>query len=259
MPHVAEKRLLVAIHDVSPAFERPVEILLERLQRRLGGPRVAMLVVPDHWGRAPLDRAPAFARRLRDWADAGVEMFLHGWSHRDESAHERRWDRFKARHLTASEGEFLGLSEAEASRRIADGLAVLEQAIGREASGFVAPAWLYGPGAHAALRARGIAMAEDHWRIWRPSDGAILATGPVLTWASRSRLRTASSLAAAMLGRIALRTAPVVRIAVHPGDTTKPAILADIDRTVGHFLKTHAPARYADLRAPALQSLREAA
>ena len=26
-------------------------------------------------------------RRLRDWADAGVEMFVHGWFHKDLSDH----------------------------------------------------------------------------------------------------------------------------------------------------------------------------
>ncbi|NIJ07788.1 hypothetical protein FHS31_001398 [Sphingomonas vulcanisoli] len=252
MPHSAEKQLLVSIHDVSPAFEPQVDRLLGRLTGLMGSHRLAMLVVPDHWGRAPLGAAPAFARRLRGWADAGVEMFLHGWYHRDETAHAGQWDRFKARHFTASEGEFLGLSEAVAEQRIAEGLDLIEQATGRSAAGFIAPAWLYGPGAKAALTKLNVPIAEDHLRVWRPATGEVLAKGPVLTWASRSRWRTTSSLAATMLGRIALRHQPVVRIAVHPGDTHKSLILADIDHTMRHFLKTHRPARYADLGAPAL-------
>ena len=41
------RRLLVSIHDVSPRFERQVDALAERLAAHLGGPRFAMLVIPD--------------------------------------------------------------------------------------------------------------------------------------------------------------------------------------------------------------------
>ena len=112
-----DRRLVVSIHDVSPAFEDPIDRLADMIGDILGGPRFAMLVVPDHWGAAPLDRALAFARRLRGWADAGVEMFLHGWFHRDTSDHRGAGAAIKARYMTAGEGEFLGLSADEAERR----------------------------------------------------------------------------------------------------------------------------------------------
>ena len=97
------KRLLASIHDVSPRFEREVDQLLAHLYPHVGE-RLAMLVVPDHWGAAPL--TPAFKARLRAWSDRGVEMFVHGWFHRDTSAHAGT-AAFKARHMTAGEGEFL--------------------------------------------------------------------------------------------------------------------------------------------------------
>ena len=84
------KLLLASIHDVGPRFEREVEQLAALLSSLLGGPRFAMLVVPDHWGAAPLAQAPGFRRRLREWADAGVEMFVHGWFHQDRSEHTLR-------------------------------------------------------------------------------------------------------------------------------------------------------------------------
>ena len=37
---------------------------------------------------------------------------------------------FKAKHMTASEGEFLGLTRAEAARRMADGRKLIEDIIG---------------------------------------------------------------------------------------------------------------------------------
>ena len=93
--------LLASIHDVGPRFENEVDMLVDRLETHVGTGRFAMLVVPDHWGEAPLAAAPAFAAKLRRWADDGVEMFLHGWSHRDDHAHEDARAAWKAKHMTA--------------------------------------------------------------------------------------------------------------------------------------------------------------
>ncbi|MBA2920499.1 DUF2334 domain-containing protein [Sphingomonas sp. MAH-20] len=238
----SEKLLLSSIHDVSPRFEREVDRLTERIERATGSARFAMLVVPDHWDRAPIAADPAFQRRLRDWADAGVEMFLHGWRHRDD-----RPSGFRARHLTAGEGEFLHLGQAEAERRLVEGRKLLEDVIGRPLTGFIAPAWLYGDAARTALTALSFPLAEDHFRVWRPADNAVLARGPVISWASRSPARIASSLAFAGLARAALGPQRVVRVALHPGDTGVPALLRSIDRTLRRFARTHRPAGYADL------------
>ncbi|MCT2399559.1 polysaccharide deacetylase family protein [Novosphingobium mangrovi (ex Huang et al. 2023)] len=242
-----EKRLLASIHDVGPGSERQVEQLHALLSRRLGGPRFAMLVVPDHWGNHPLSADRPFQSKLRAWSNAGIEMFVHGWFHRDAAEHSGA-ARFKAQHMTAGEGEFLGLDHATALRRMRDGKALIEDVIGRETAGFIAPAWLYGDGARTALREAGFALAEDHWRVWNAQSDAVLAKGPVITWASRSRMRTASSLAFAALARQALPLTATVRIAVHPGDVTKDALLASIDSTLKRFARTHRPSAYADIQ-----------
>jgi predicted deacetylase len=238
--------LLASIHDVGPRFESEVDRLVDRLEAHVGTGRFAMLVVPDHWGEAPLSAAPAFAARLRRWADSGVEMFLHGWSHRDDSDHQDARAAFKARHMTAGEGEFLGLSEEEATRRLRAGRQVVEDAIGRPVAGFIAPAWLYGRGAHAAVAAEQFPIAEDHMQVWNPQSGAVLARGPVITWASRSRARIRSSLAFAAVARLFLQPLRTVRIAVHPGDAHVPALLRSIDTTLAAFRGRRA-AHYSDL------------
>src|SRR5690242_2022517 len=194
-PMSPDRKLIVSIHDVGPKFEPQVDALVDRLTQRLGHPRFAMLVVPNHWSEAPLANNSAYQTKLRRWADAGVEMFVHGWFHRDDSRHAGALNRFKSRHMTAGEGEFLGLSEREALRRMREGRRLIEDIIGRPVTGFVAPAWLYGGGARAALAQAGFALAEDHMRVWRPATGEIVARGPVITWASRSAMRIASSLA----------------------------------------------------------------
>lgn len=240
--------LLASIHDVSPKFEREIETLYERLACHTGEARLAMLVVPDHWGSAPLVEAPGFQRKLRAWADAGVEMFVHGWFHRDASV-AMGLAGLKARHMTAGEGEFLGLDHATALARMRDGKALVEEVTGKTAAGFIAPAWLYGGGARSALAQTGFALAEDHFRVWHPTSGRTLARGPVITWASRSRARTASSLFFAGFARHALGPLPVARVAVHPGDTGVPAIMASIDATLARLMRGRTAGRYSDLLA----------
>ena len=241
----SRRRLLLAsIHDVSPRFEGEIDRLLELLQPHVGD-RLAMLVVPNHWGEAPLVAGSAFATKLRSWADGGIEMFLHGYFHRDNIQHKAGADRLKARFMTANEGEFMALSREEAGARISEGRSLVEGVIGRPVAGFIAPAWLYGDGALKAISDAGLALAEDHFRVWSPATGEQLARGPVITWASRTRARLASSLAAAA----ALRTLSpdVLRIGVHPPDARHPVLMKSIDRTFGVAARKRRPARYADL------------
>ncbi|MES2057343.1 MAG: DUF2334 domain-containing protein, partial [Pseudomonadota bacterium] len=110
---------------MSPRHESEIDQLYDQLADN-GGDKIAMLVVPNFWGRAPIERGSPFATRLRRWSEAGVEMFLHGSIHRDDVRHRSRFARFKANHMTAGEGEFLGLDAAEAGRRIADGRALIQ-------------------------------------------------------------------------------------------------------------------------------------
>jgi len=236
--------LLASIHDVSPRFESEVERLLEIFAPHVGD-RLTMLVVPNHWGDAPIVPGSPFATKLRRWAENGIEMFLHGFFHRDDKAHAGNSDRLRARFMTAGEGEFLGLSCEVATSRISEGRALIENVTGGPIAGFVAPAWLYGEGALEALRLAGIPIAEDHLRVWSPAEQRQLARGPVITWASRSRVRLASSLMAAA----ALRRAPidVLRIGVHPPDVRHPQIVRSVQRTLRIGRSSRRAAAYAEL------------
>lgn len=247
--HRATRRLLVAIHDVGPRFEREVEALRELLAHYVPLDRVAMLVVPNHWGEAPLEHGSAFAQRLRSWAADGGDVFVHGWFHRDQVAHATAFARLKARHMTAGEGEFLGLDVAESRERMAAGKDLIETVTDRAVAGFIAPAWLYGEGARAALSASDFRLAEDHARVWRPDTGATLCSGPPITWATRTRLRLASSLLAARVLPALYARLPVVRVAVHPGDAHSPQALVSIERVLDELATVRDVVNYRDLLA----------
>lgn len=239
--------LLVSIHDVGPRSEGAVDRLSGLVEPYTGNGNFAMLVVPDHWRQAPIVPGSSFATRLRGWADTGVEMFVHGWFHLDETSHVRRLARWRASQMTAGEGEFLGIDEATALDRMVRGRDLIENIIGRPVAGFVAPAWLYGPGARSALIKSGFSLAEDHLRVWRPSDGAVLARSPVITWASRSAIRRASSLAVAAAARALLPPHRGMRLAVHPGDAGRQELVVSIDATLRTLSRRAKIGRYADL------------
>lgn len=240
------KLLLASIHDVSPRFETEVDQLLDLLEPHVGN-RLAMLVVPNHWGDCPIMPGSAFASRLRGWSDAGIEIFLHGFFHRDDSVHRGILNRARGRLMTAEEGEFLGLPIAEASSRIAAGRSLLQDITGRPVAGFIAPAWLYGFGARRALEEMDIPLAEDHFRVWSPARRSILTRGPVITWASRSAARLASSLVMARM----LRALPIsaLRIGVHPPDAHQPEIRDSIERTFAYACAGRRAGAYGDLLA----------
>jgi predicted deacetylase len=243
------RRLVTSIHDVSPRHEGAIDRLEEQVMRH-SIHRVAMLVVPNFWGEAPIIRGTPFATRLRQRADRGVEMFLHGSEHRDQSPHYGWLKRLKATRMTAGEGEFLGLSSVVAEGRIAAGRALIEDIIGRPVAGFVAPAWLYGPDALDALQRSDIGILESHWRVWEAGSGRTLALSPVITWATRTRARKASSLAAAAVVR-ALPGPRVIRLAVHPGDVTSPRVRRSISKTIDTLRRNRTVSSYADLVADA--------
>ncbi len=194
---------------MSPRHEPAIDRLFGELASA-GVQRPALLVVPDFWREAEIRPGSPFAARLRGWAEDGVEMFLHGYSHRDEAEHASWQDRVKASRMTAGEGEFLGLDAAEAERRIRAGRSLIEDITGRPIAGFIAPAWLYGDGAHSAMKALGIPLAV----------ASVARTIPLPR---------------------------VVRIGVHPGDVTVPATLSSIRRTVAKIARTHVPSQYRDL------------
>ncbi|MBB4101153.1 DUF2334 domain-containing protein [Sphingomonas kyeonggiensis] len=244
-PTKPPRRLLASIHDVSPRHEAAVDQLLEEFARA-GVTRLAMLVVPDFWREAEIRRGSPYATRLRNWAEGGVEIFLHGYSHRDETEHASWQDRVKARQMTAGEGEFLGLDAEEAERRIHAGRTLIEDITGKPIAGFIAPAWLYGEGTHAAMKNLGIPLAEDHMRVWDPVAGRVLVNTPVITWATRTRMRMLSSLAVASVART-IPLPRIVRLGVHPGDVTVPATLSSVRRTVAKIARTHMPSHYRDM------------
>ncbi|MCA9662190.1 MAG: polysaccharide deacetylase family protein [Myxococcales bacterium] len=242
------RRVLVSVHDVTPRhFDRlrAIDALLRR--HGLAG-RYAALIVPNFWHEWPLADHPEFLAWLRANLEEGVEPILHGYFHRDESRHASAWARLRGQALTAGEGEFLGLDREAARARIVAGQRLLRDHLGVTPEVFVAPAWLYSEGSLDALTELGVAVAEDHLRVWSPARGGeVLARGPVLSYASRSPARIAASLLWSRATTALAGPLPILRLAIHPHDLDVPALERELDRALEVIVRERAPMRYAEL------------
>lgn len=233
-PHETRRAMVVSIHDVSPSTLARTRVILGDLLAA-GVKKTALLVIPDHHRRGLIADDPGFASWLREKCEEGHEAVVHGFYHlRDGRASDGVWKRLVTRSYTAGEGEFYDLDEAAAGRLLAAGRAAFD-ACGVPYCGFIAPAWLLGPEAERAVRRAGFAYTT---RIAAVSDFRSNAIRPArsLVWSVRAGWRRACSLAwNAALAR-ATRTAPLLRVGIHPPDWDHPAIRRQILEIIGAAL-----------------------
>ena len=217
------RSVCIAIHDVAPATWPQCETLLD-LVERLGAPPATLLVVPDYHRRGRVDRDPAFLRAIDRRIARGDEIALHGYLHLDDgpSPHSP-FEWLKRRVLTAGEGEFAALTEHESATRLGEGLRVFER-LGWDVAGFVAPAWLLGDGARAALAKTPLRYTSTHAHLERLADGRRIAA-PAISASTRSAWRRWTSRRWLRLARAVLRNEPIVRVALHPADAGDARIL----------------------------------
>lgn len=236
-------KLLVSIHDVTPALEEPVRRLWRLCAER--GVQPALFVVPNWHGAWPLAEHERFVDWLRDRKADGAEIFLHGERH-DEHGLPRRWrDELRAVGRTAREGEFLTLDEEGARVRMARGIALLRR-LGLEPIGFVPPAWLAHDVVARAATACGLPLGEDAHSI-HLHQRAMRLPSPVVRWSARTSLRARLSAGVAT-ARWALRRRDwLVRIALHPADLSNPITARSLTDSLDRWLSARIPWHYADL------------
>ena len=237
-------RLLVSIHDVTPALRDDCEALWNMCCAQ--GVTPALLVVPNWHGRSPLEADSAFVEWLHARVADGAEIFLHGERHDEVGLPRGLGDAWRAFGRTNREGEFLTLDAEPAYARMARGAALLRD-LGFAPIGFIPPAWLSRPGCWTAAKRLGLRVGEDHRHVilvdhdeWRPT--------PNLCWSGRTPIRAIVSRAVVARQARALRAGDTARVVFHPADLRHPATTAGTRDVLAQLLARGAtPLRYADL------------
>jgi predicted deacetylase len=237
-------RAVVSVHDATPAHEAALRSILALLTRHRV-PRTSILVVPDYHRGWDLRRHPGFVRWLEELEAAGHEIVLHGLEHEDPTPSAGTpWQR-AMRRLYSTEAEFYTLGYKDAMRRIHAGLDSLES-LGFRPQGFVAPAWMHSGATLRAARDAGLRYVTTLDGLIDLQDRATVPARAVC-FSSRSALRARVTTAyCALLARVTAHD-PVVRIAIHPGDMSRPGIVACLDRILARTGAAREFVAYRDL------------
>lgn len=212
---------VVSLHDVAPATAETCRRWIEILESR--GIRTSLLVVPGPWRGHSLDSSPEFVSWLGDIGAFGHEYVQHGYSHTcTDSSGAPIARRFVGRMLARGCEEFWHLSFAEATRTLSLGRDCMEEH-GIHVNGFVAPGWLMSKDSLAAARSLGFSYTCTHTRLIDLERGASLFS-PTTSQRPNSWTSTFGAALNHLIVGVTTRTAPLVRIAIHPDDLGEPGL-----------------------------------
>jgi predicted deacetylase len=210
----APRGVCVVLHDVAPqTWDRygPFVTLADSLRVPL-----TLLVVPDFHRSGDLRRYPRFVAAMDARLARGDEIALHGYFHADDQPPSGDPVDLFMRRVYTREAECYRLDGTALRERVQRGLDLFA-AFGWQPSGFVAPAWLLGPGARAALSGLRLRYTSTRTRLVDLRSGRS-HRAPGLTWSARSPWRRGASQLVNWALRCRHRDAPVLRLGLHPAD-----------------------------------------
>jgi len=228
---VSDAGVCVVVHDVAEATLDACERLVGAIDAVAPLP-LTFLAVPRYHGEPP-------SRRLEQWLDArsrrGDEIALHGWSHQDDGTPRGLFDRIRRTRYTRGEGEFADLDRAAARLRLRSGIDWFARN-GWPLHGFVAPAWLLGPGGWLALRETPLRYTSTLRHIHLLPDGGRI-TSQSLVYSVPNAWRRAASIAWAGVVASVEAANPVLRIELHPRDADHAGVRRSWQRVLERALR----------------------
>jgi len=238
---VIEPSICVVLHDVAPATGAACERVLHAMGE-VGDLPLTLLAVPRYHCDPP---RPDFEEWLGERHRRGDEIALHGYTHQDDGVPHGIVDHLRRHHYTRGEGEFSDLSLPEAMRRLTAGVRWFRR-LGLDLRGFVAPAWLIGPGTWEALRWLDLSYTCTLTRIVLLPERRSLRSQSLVYSASSPWRRQASVAWNHALAAVQ-RHNPVLRLELHPHDADHAAIRRSWQRLLATQLRERQAATLADV------------
>jgi predicted deacetylase len=236
-----QRTVCIVLHDAAPSTRPACVRTLAAIRDVAGDAPVTILAVPRYHDEKPTDQFEAWlGGRVR----RGDELALHGCTHRDDGTPEGCLDGLRRSRYTRGEGEFWSLSRREALARIDVGIEWFAKNRW-PLSGFVAPAWLLGPGARAALVERPFEYTATLRELVHLPDQTAVRSQSVV-YSTSSAWRRGSSLAWNAAVDIAERSNPLLRLELHPRDADFAAVKRSWQKILERALRRRKPATVAE-------------
>jgi predicted deacetylase len=239
------RQIVIAIHDVAPSLAAEVHYLLDACDA-MGARPLVLKVIPNEDGRNDIRDDSEFARLLAREAAVGSEIVLHGYTHR--VAHPIRGfglRQVRGRLFASTAAEFLTLDDRQTRERLLAGRRILRD-VGLDPRGFCAPGWLASPYLPRQLQDCGfhyyVSMMAVHdviagRQVWTPWMG-YMGGGP-----AQERLVRLGGQAWATV----TRTAPVLKVFLHPQGARRSADCARILRLIPRLIENRRIVSYESL------------
>jgi predicted deacetylase len=239
---------LISLHDVSPLTLADCRAALQMFRELgLAPSDLTCFVIPFHESRRAIDQDAETLAFLRELADGGATLVMHGLTHRMIG---RAWTPsgwFRAHVFARGQGEFFRCDAADAERRLDQGREIFRRA-GLESAlrGFIPPAWLLSRAAREVVDRAGFEFYELF-------DGIVYRgrrlVPRVIGWGSLSEIE---ARATAIYAAVQSFLPPAdTRLAVHPADMARPSQRRAVRRVLARVLRRLRPVSYRDFLAAA--------
>ncbi|HEX4234574.1 MAG TPA: polysaccharide deacetylase family protein [Caldimonas sp.] len=236
-----EPTVCIVLHDAAPSTRQACVRTLAAVRQVAGDAPVTILAVPRYHDETP---TPEFEAWLGERARRGDELALHGCTHRDDGKPAGAIDTLRRSRYTRGEGEFWALTREEALARIDVGIAWFAKNRW-PLSGFVAPAWLLGPGAKKAVVERPFEYtATLRQLIHLPAERTV--TSQSVVYSTSSGWRRQMSIAWNAWVDLGERKNAVLRIELHPRDADFPSVRRSWQQILARALHARRPATVAE-------------
>ncbi len=237
--------LVVSIHDVcsrtQDAFCRWRELL-----SAWGASKRSLAVIPRYEGDQPLTADATLTALLREELQAGSEILLHGFLHKENTPSLHGWSRWRDRLTTRGCAEFAHMGGDEAREVISAGREELQSLLSCPIRGFTPPGWWISRAARDALAELGFFFCTRTFDILDLRQDHAIRSPAILGLPHRGPF-------SALLHCYGFRVIPVlqrrrlIRLALHPYDLDNPRFLRDAERLVRAALQTHELHTYEEL------------
>jgi predicted deacetylase len=234
-------RALISLHDVSPLTLGDCRTALQMFgELGLSLSDLTCFVIPFHEGQRAIDQDAETLAFLRELADGGATLVMHGLTHRMSG---RAWTPagwFRAHVFARGQGEFFRSDAADAERRLDQAREIFRRA-GLESAlrGFIPPAWLLSRAAREVVDRAGFEFYELF-------DGIVYRgrrlCPRVIGWGSLSEIE---ARATALYASVQSFLPPAdTRLAVHPADMARASQRRAVRRVVARVLRRLRPVSY---------------